>query len=131
MGICQDITERKETEQKLRAANEALGEELKERIRAERERSAPSSSTLKKNSVRGLPESCTMISAEQIDELSIAACNLKNRIRDENADARGQSEHIQHKLIHLSESVRALFAQPASRGVGAFRTRRGVAKLLL
>ena len=63
VGICQDITERKQVEQQLRAANVALAEELR-KGRGPRERfrrSPPGSSLHRKKSVRASLASCMMI----------------------------------------------------------------------
>ena len=110
IGICQDITERKQVEQQLRAANVALAEELKERTRAETEIQA-----LTARLITAQEEERTRLARElhddlsqQIATLSIAASNLKKDIAPANAEARAQSERIQQKLIQLAEGVRRL-----------------------
>ena len=110
VGICQDITERKQVEQQLRAANAALAEELKERTRAEKEIQA-----LTARLITAQEEERTRLAGElhddlsqQIATLSIAASNLKKDIAPENVEARAQSERIQQKLVQLAEGVRRL-----------------------
>ena len=110
VGICQDISERKQAEQQLRAANAALAEELKERTRAEMEIQA-----LTAQLINAQEEERSRLARElhddlsqQIAALSIAATNLKNEISDEQAEGRAQSERIQQKLVQLAESVRRL-----------------------
>lgn len=110
VGICQDITDRKQAEEELRAANIALAEELKERTRAEQEIQA-----LTARLMGAQEEERTRISRElhddvgqQLATLSIAASNLKKDIRPEDSDARAQSGRIQQKLIHLAETIRQL-----------------------
>ena len=110
VGICQDITERKQVEQQLRAANAALAEELKERTRAEKEIQA-----LTARLITAQEEERTRLARElhddlsqQIATLSIAASNLKKDIAPEYAEARAQSERIQQKLVQLAEGVRRL-----------------------
>ena len=110
VGICQDITERKQVEQELRAANAALAEELKERTRAEKEIQA-----LTARLITAQEEERTRIARElhddlsqQIATLSIAASNLKKNIAPEDAEARVQSERIQQKLVQLAEGIRRL-----------------------
>ncbi|MBZ5618429.1 MAG: sensor histidine kinase [Acidobacteriia bacterium] len=46
--------------------------------------------------------------AQQIAALSIGLSNLKRKIPQQDAEARGQSELIQQKLVDLSESVRRI-----------------------
>jgi PAS domain S-box-containing protein len=110
VGICQDITERKQVEQQLRGANAALAEELKERTRAETEIQA-----LTARLITAQEEERTRLAGELHDDLSqqiaavsIAASNLKKNIAPENAEARVQSERIQQKLVQLAEGVRRL-----------------------
>ena len=110
VGICQDITERKQVEQQLRAANVALAEELEERARAEREIQA-----LTARLITAQEEERTRLARElhddlsqQIATLSIAASNLKKDIDPEAVEARAQSERIQQKLVQLAEGVRRL-----------------------
>jgi PAS domain S-box-containing protein len=110
VGICQDITERKQAEQQLLDVNAALAEELEERTRAEREIQA-----LTARLIHAQEEERSRLARElhddlsqQIAALSIAAGNLKKKIGPENDDARAYGERIQQKLIHLAESVRRL-----------------------
>ncbi len=110
VGICLDITERKQVEQQLRAVNTALAGELKERTRAEKEIQA-----LTARLIGAQEEERTRIARElhddlgqQIATLSIAASNLKKDIRPEDSEARAQSGRIQQKLIQLAEGVRQL-----------------------
>jgi PAS domain S-box-containing protein len=110
VGICQDITERKQVEQELRAANAALAGELNERMRAEKEIRA-----LTARLITAQEEERTRIARElhddlsqQIATLSIAASNLKKNIAPEDAEARVQSERIQQKLVQLAEGIRRL-----------------------
>jgi PAS domain S-box-containing protein len=110
VGICQDITERKQVEQQLRAANAALAQELTDRTRAEKEIQA-----LTARLITAQEEERTRLASElhddlsqQIATLSIAASNLKKDIAPENEGAWAQSERIQQKLLQLAESVRRL-----------------------
>ena len=103
LGICQDITERKQVEQQL-------VDELKERTRAEQEIQA-----LADRLINAQEEERSRLARElhddlcqQIAALSIAASNLKNEIAPENAEARAQSERIRQKLIQMAEGVRRL-----------------------
>lgn len=110
VGICQDITERKQVEQQLRDANFALAKELKKRTRAEKEIQALTTRLIgaqeeeRAHLARELHDDL----CQQIAALSIAASNLKKDIAPEAVQARSQSENIQQKLIHLSQSVRQL-----------------------
>ena len=63
VGICQDITERKQVEQQLLRANSALAEELKERTRAEKEIQALTARliTHRRKSERASPANCMTI----------------------------------------------------------------------
>lgn len=110
VGICQDITEQKQVEQQLRAANSALAEELRERTRAERE-----IQTLSARLISAQEEERARLARElhddlsqQIATMSIAASNLKNDIAPDAVQARAQSDRIQQKLIQLAESIRRL-----------------------
>ena len=110
VGICQDITERKQVEQQLLTANSALAGELKERTRAEKEIQA-----LSARLIDAQEEERTRLARElhddlgqQIAVLSIAASNLKKNLAREDVESRAQSERIQQKLIQLAEGVRRL-----------------------
>ena len=46
--------------------------------------------------------------SQQVAALSIGMSNLKRQIPREQADAREQSDHIQQKLVHATESIRRL-----------------------
>lgn len=103
LGICQDITERKQIEQQLVT-------ELKERTRAEQEIQA-----LAARLINAQEEERSRLARElhddlcqQIAALSIAASNLKKEIAPENTEARAQSERIRQKLIQMAEGVRRL-----------------------
>ncbi len=109
-GIALEITRRKEAERQLLAANSALAKELQERTRAENEIKA-----LTARLIGAQEDERTRIARELHDDLcqelaslSIAATNLKRNIGPEAVEARAQSERIQQKLIHLSQSVRQL-----------------------
>ena len=110
VGICQDITERKQVEQQLRAANAALAEELKERTLAEKEIQALTARliTAQEEERKRLARELHDDLSQQIATLSIAASNLKKDIASEDAGARAQSERIQEKLVQLAEGVRRL-----------------------
>lgn len=110
IGICQDITEHKEADQQLQAANAALAQELEEKARTEEEIRALSDRLL-----TAQEEERTRIARElhddicqQIAALSIGASNLKAGIPAEFPVARGQSERIREKLADLGQSVRRL-----------------------
>jgi PAS domain S-box-containing protein len=108
VGICQDITERKEAEQLLLQANAALAEELKERRQAETQIQALTAQLIdaqeeeRSRLARELHDDV----GQQIAAVSVAASNLKREIRDKNAAL--QTERIQQKLIQLGESIRQL-----------------------
>ena len=89
LGICQDITERKQIEQQMQAlAARLINAQEEERSRLARELH---------------DDLC-----QQIAALSIAASNLKKDIAPENSEARTQSERIRQKLIQMAEGVRRL-----------------------
>ncbi len=103
LGICHDITERKQIEQQLVT-------ELKERTRAEQEMEA-----LADRLINAQEEERSRLARElhddlcqQIAALSIATSNLKKEIAPENEEARTQSERIRQKLIQMAEAVRRL-----------------------
>ncbi len=110
VGICQDVTERKQVERQLRTANFALAKELKKRTRAEKEIQALTARLIgaqeeeRKRLARELHDDL----CQQIASLGIAVSNLKSDIGSEAAQARTQSERIRQNLFHLSQSVRQL-----------------------
>jgi len=110
VGICQDITERKQVEQQLRAANAALAGELKERTLAEKEIQALTARliTAQEEERKRLARELHDDLSQQIATLSIAASNLKKDIASEDTEAQAQSERIQQKLVQLAEGVRRL-----------------------
>jgi signal transduction histidine kinase len=110
VGICQDITERKQVEQQLRAANAALAGELKERTLAEKEIHALTARliTAQEEERKRLARELHDDLSQQIATLSIAASNLKKDIASQDTGARAQSERIQQKLVQLAEGVRRL-----------------------
>ncbi len=110
VGICQDITERKQVEQQLRAANAALAGELRERTLAEKEIHALTARliTAQEEERKRLARELHDDLSQQIATLSIAASNLKKDIASEDTEARAQSERIQQKLVQLAEGVRRL-----------------------
>ena len=110
VGICQDITERKQVERQLRAANESLAEELKERTRAEREIQA-----LNARLINAQEEERARLARELHDDLSqeiaalsIASTRLKKAIGPGDLAAREQCGLIQQRLVQLAEGVRRL-----------------------
>lgn len=109
-GSLFDITERKQAEQQLQAANAALAEELKER--AERENEIRS---LSARLINAQEEERSRLARElhddlsqQIAALSIAVSNLKTGVPLEFAEVRSQSERIRERLAQLGEGVRRL-----------------------
>jgi PAS domain S-box-containing protein len=113
VGICQDITDRKRTEQQLQAANTALAQELRERAKTERELhalSAQLSNAQEEERARLARELHDDIN-QQIAALSIKASSLRAGIPPEFTDARAQISHIQEKLIVLTESIRRISHQ--------------------
>ena len=87
VGICQDITERKQSERQLQALSARLiAAHEEERARVARELHD------------GL--------SQEIAALSIASANLKKEIGPGEAAAREQSDRIQQRLVRLAESVR-------------------------
>lgn len=110
VGTFQDITDRKQAEEQLRAANAALAEELKERARTEKEIKA-----LSARLINAHEEERTRLARElhddlsqQIAALSIGVSNLKRGIPAELDEARLQSERIREKLANLAASTRRL-----------------------
>jgi len=108
-GSMTDITERREAEASLRAANTGLAHELEERSRAEREIQA-----LTARLIGAQEEERARIARElhddlsqQIAALSIGMSNLKRKIPQQ-PEAVAQSERIQQKLVQLAESTRRL-----------------------
>ncbi len=110
VGTCQDITDRKRAQQELQAANAALAEELKQRARTEKEIRALSARLInaqeeeRSRLARELHDDLS----QQIAALSIGVSNLKRGIPSDLADARGQSERIREKLVHLADSTRRI-----------------------
>ena len=89
VGICQDITERRQAEEQLRALSARLIDaQEQERIRLARE----------------LHDDLS----QEIAALSIAAANLKRSIAQHDPDAQAQGDRIQHKLMRMAERVRRL-----------------------
>ncbi len=110
VGICRDITERKQMEQQLLLANSKLAEELKERARAENEIQG-----LTARLIDAQEEERTRIARElhddvsqQIAALGIATSNLRRRLPADDVEAKAQSERIQQKLNYLAESIRQM-----------------------
>lgn len=92
VGICQDVTERTQAEQEIKALSARLiYTQEEERARLARE----------------LHDDLS----QQIAALSIALSRLRKSIPSELADAREAGARIQEKLLHLSESVRRLSHQ--------------------
>ena len=110
VGICQDITERKLADQRLRDANTALAEELRERTRAQQEIHALSARLInaqeeeRSRLARELHDDIS----QEIAALSIAATNLIESANQGEAQTSSQTERIQQRLAHLGESVRRL-----------------------
>ncbi|MBV8732253.1 MAG: PAS domain-containing protein [Acidobacteriia bacterium] len=110
VGTCQDITERKQIEERLQAAHDALAKELEERVRAEDQIRALSAVL-----INAQEEERSRVAREIHDDLSqqiaaasIALSNLKKRIPQESGELRQQSERIREKLTHLAEGLRRL-----------------------
>ena len=110
VGICQDITERRLADQRLRDANTALAEELRERTRAQQEIHALSAKLInaqeeeRSRLARELHDDVS----QEIAALSIAATNLIESIDQSGPQTRFQSERIQQRLVLLGESIRRL-----------------------
>jgi len=108
-GSLTDITERREAEARLRAANSGLAHELEERTRAEREIQALTARLIgaqedeRARIARELHDDLS----QQIAALSIGMSNLKRKLPPQ-SEAVAQSERIQRKLVELGESTRRL-----------------------
>jgi PAS domain S-box-containing protein len=110
IGICHDITERKQAEQQIRATNAALSDELKERARAEKEISALSARliTAQEEERTRLARELHDDVSQQIAAVSIAMSNLKKEIPREYSSLCDRSARIQTKLVQVAESIRRL-----------------------
>lgn len=96
VGTCQDITERKRTEQQLLEANTALHSLSARLIHAQEEE--------RTRIARELHDDLS----QQIAAVSIAVSNLKRGIPGERDDLRTQSERIQQRAIQLAGAVRRI-----------------------
>ena len=109
-GALVDITDRRNAEEQLRAANAKLKTELAERMRKEREIQALSARLIgaredeRKRLARELHDDLN----QQIAAVSIAIGNLKRQIPAELSEARAQSDRIHQKLAQIAETVRRM-----------------------
>lgn len=109
-GSVLDITDRRNAEDQLHSANDALASQLEEEIRKEREIQELSARLIgaqeeeRKRLARELHDDLN----QQIAALSIAMGNLKRHIPEEQADSRAQSDRIHERLVHVAETVRRL-----------------------
>jgi PAS domain S-box-containing protein len=110
VGTCQDITERKQAEERLHAAYTVLAMELEERTRTEQQIRALSAVL-----INAQEEERTRLARELHDDLSqqiaavsIATSNLRKGIPAENSELHMRSDRIQQNLMQLAESVRRL-----------------------
>jgi len=112
-GSIVDITDRRQAEQQLRITNDALADELAERTRHESEIRLLSARLMNaQEEERGrLARELHDDLSQQIAALSIAMGNLKRQIPGEQIEVRSQSDRIQHKLVHASETVRRISHQ--------------------
>ena len=107
--ICQDITEPKEAEQQIRAANAALSEELKERTRAEKEISA-----LSARLITAQEQGRTRIARETAGRGKPANCCCEHRneqSKERNSCGRAPNRPkraYSTKLVHVAKSIRRL-----------------------
>lgn len=110
VGICHDITDRKQAEQQLHAANDALAQELEQKVRTEKEIRALSARLInaqEEERARLARELHDDVS-QQIAIVSIGLSNLKRAIPPEFAGVRAQSEATREKVASLGESIRRL-----------------------
>ena len=110
VGICQDITEQKQADSEVRAANSALADELEKRTKIEKEIRA-----LTARLITAQEEERTRLARElhddlsqQIATLSIAMSNLKNDIGSHEQGVTAQIDRLRQKLVQLAEGVRRL-----------------------
>jgi PAS domain S-box-containing protein len=108
VGICQDITDRKQAEHQLQTAYAALAEQLREKGRAEKEIQALNARliTAQEEERSRLARELHDDFSQQIAGLSISLSNLRRGIPSEFAHVRSQSELIQERLTHLGEGIR-------------------------
>jgi PAS domain S-box-containing protein len=110
LGVAQDVTQRKQTEQRLREVNTALAQELEERARTEEQIQALSARLMsaqeeeRSRLARELHDDLS----QQIAALSMAVSNLRAGVPSEFAEVRSQSEHIREKLANLGEGIRRI-----------------------
>lgn len=109
-GSVNDITERREAEQKLLATNGALEQELAERKRHEEEIQDLTARLMnaQEDERRRLARELHDDLSQQLAALSIAMSNLKRNIPKEAAATRDHSDQIQQKLVQTAESVRQI-----------------------
>jgi len=112
-GSLTDITDRRDAEYQLRAANAALADELAERKRHESEIESLTARLMhaqedeRKRLARELHDDLS----QQLAVLSIDLGNLKRQIPEQESNTRAQSDLIQQKLVKTAENVRQLSHQ--------------------
>jgi PAS domain S-box-containing protein len=109
-GALLDITDRKEAEAELEAANAVLAGSLADKTRQEAEIRALSARLInaQEEERRRLSRELHDDLSQQIAALSIGMGNMKRGIPAEQAASRAYSDRIQQKLVDLSESVRRI-----------------------
>ena len=113
LGLCgsvADITDQAEAERKLITANTVLSKGLAEKTEREAEIRA-----LSARLISAQEEERSRLSRElhddlsqQIAALSIGMGNLKRKLPENQSESRKQSDHLQQKLVDLSEAVRRI-----------------------